>query len=61
MGYQIADKLGRFDPRTKTFTEYPLPNTYVSTRRIAVDPSRPNRVWYAGFYSDSVGFVEVMQ
>jgi streptogramin lyase len=40
-----AEKLARFDPRTKTFEEFPLPFA-VGVKRIAVDPTNPNRVWW---------------
>jgi streptogramin lyase len=40
-----AEKLARFDPRTKKFEEFSLPNA-VGVKRISVDPTNPNRVWW---------------
>ena len=40
-----AEKLARFNPRTKTFEEFSLPNA-VGVKRISVDPTNPNRVWW---------------
>lgn len=59
----MADKLARFDPRTNTFLEFSLPTLHSDVRRIQVDPSRPNRVWFSGggISYDKLGYVEVMQ
>ena len=58
---QMGDKLARFDPKTNTFVEFPLPSLNSDVRRIQVDPSRPNRVWYSGggLSYDKLGYVEV--
>jgi len=40
-----GEKLARFDPRTKTFAEFSLPSA-VGVKRISVDPTNPNRVWW---------------
>ena len=45
---QMADKLARFDPHTNAFVEYSLPTTNSNVRRIQVDLSRPNRIWFFG-------------
>jgi streptogramin lyase len=55
----MADRIARFNPKTKTFVEYPLPRLYSSIRRIEADPSRPNRVWYTGNNVNTVGYLEV--
>jgi len=55
----MADQIARFDPRTKTFTEFRIPTGGSSIRRIEVDPSRPTRVWYSGLYRDTVGYIDV--
>ena len=58
---QMGDKLARFDPKTNTFVEFSLPALNSDIRRIQVDPSRPNRVWYSGggLSYDKLGYVEV--
>ena len=57
----MADQIARFDPRTKTFVEYPISTHYSSVRRIEADPTRPNRVWYAGLDVDTVGFLDIIE
>ena len=57
----MADRIARFDPKTKTFVEYPIPTFYSSVRRIEADPSRPNRVWYAGNGSNRVGYLDILE
>lgn len=57
----MADKIARFDPRTKTFVEYILPTHYLQTRRIELDPTRSNRVWFSGTGADIVGFLDVIE
>ena len=52
----MADQIARFDPCTKTFVEYHIPNHYSSVRRIEVNPSRPSRIWYTGYYVDKMGY-----
>jgi streptogramin lyase len=55
-----VDKLGRLDPATGTWTEYPLLFAETDVRRIEVDPSNPNRVWYSGVLSSRIGYVELL-
>lgn len=43
-----SDRVGRFDPRTKTFTEFPLPTLGTTARFIALDErSDPPIIWVA--------------
>ena len=56
-----ADQLARFDPRTKTWIEYPVPTRNSSVRRLEVDPTRPNRVWFCGNYTDTLGYMDVAE
>jgi virginiamycin B lyase len=56
-----ADKMARFDPRTNTFTEYPLPSPRTGLKRIAIDPNRPNRVWWCATASNRAGYIEVIE
>lgn len=58
---QYGDKIGRFDPRTNAWAEFPLPTLNADVRRIEVDPSNPNRIWWSGSASDKIGYVEVME
>ena len=56
-----ADKLARFDPRTNTFVEFPLPSRATGIKRIAMDPSNSNRVWWCATGSNRAGYVEVIE
>jgi len=61
-----ADKLTRFDPRTKTFSEYSLATRHSKVRRIEVDRSHPSRIWFSGNYSqgngyDKIGYIDVLE
>ena len=69
-GEMSARKLGRFDPRSKTFAEFPVPSADVggefSDPRviwIRVDPENPNRVWWAGGTTPhpKIGYIEVLE
>ena len=55
-----GDKIGRLDPRTNSFVEFALPSADTGTRRIWVDPGRPNRVWWDGT-SGKIGYIEVIE
>jgi hypothetical protein len=57
---QTADKIARFDPRTETWTEFSLPIVESDARRIELDPSNPNRVWWSGDTSSHLGYIEVL-
>jgi streptogramin lyase len=56
-----VDKLGRLDPATGKWTEYPLMMAETDVRRIDLDPTNPNRVWYSGVLSSRIGYVELLQ
>lgn len=56
---QQADKIARFDPKTQTWTEFPLPQAEEDHRRIEVDQNHPNRVWWSGNDSNRMGYIEV--
>jgi len=60
-GEHYGDKLGRFDPKTNTWAEFPLPSVDTDMRRIEIDRSNPNRVWWSGSGADTIGYVEVME
>jgi virginiamycin B lyase len=57
----FVDRIARFDPRNKSFVEFPLPSADEDLRRIEVDPGNPNRVWWAGNKSDRIGYIEVLE
>jgi virginiamycin B lyase len=61
VGEMTADQIARFNPRTKTWVEYPVPSRHASVRSIQVDPSRPNRVWYGGYYTDKLAYLDVVE
>ena len=61
MNELLGDQIARFDPRTKTFVEFRIPSPNGSVRRISVDQSRPNRVWYSSPAKNTVGFLDVTQ
>lgn len=56
-----ADKIARFDPQTNTFIEFPLPSSDLDVRRIEIDRSNPNRVWWSGGQADKIGYIEVIE
>jgi virginiamycin B lyase len=57
---QTADKIARFDPKTETWTEFSLPIIESDARRIEIDPSNPNRIWWSGDTSSHLGYIEVL-
>jgi virginiamycin B lyase len=57
---QTADKIARFDPKTETWTEFALPIVESDARRIELDPSNPNRIWWSGDTSSHLGYIEVL-
>jgi len=58
---QHVDQMARFDPKTETFTEFPLASAESDPRRIEVDPSNPNRIWWSGNLSGRMGYVELLK
>jgi streptogramin lyase len=57
---QTADKIARFDPKTETWTEFSLPIAESDARRIELDPTNPNRIWWSGDTSSHLGYIEVL-
>jgi len=55
-----VDKIARFDPKTKEWVEFPLPEAQSDPRRIDIDPTNSNRVYFSGNTAGRVGFVEVL-
>lgn len=60
MSEQQADLIARFDPDTKTFTEFPLATAEEDHRRIEIDPNHTNRIWWSGDESGRMGYVELL-
>src|SRR5262245_28001338 len=58
---QHVDKMARFDPKTETFTEFALANAESDPRRIEIDPTNPNRIWWSGNLSGRMGYVELLK
>jgi virginiamycin B lyase len=58
---QAADKITRFDPKSGVYTEYSVPNSESDMRRIELDPTDPNRVWWAGDTADRIGYIEIQK
>ena len=56
---QTADKIARFDPKTESWTEFSLPIVESDARRIELDPTNPNRIWWSGDTSSHLGYIEV--
>jgi virginiamycin B lyase len=57
---QAADKITRFDPKAGTFLEFSVPNAESDMRRIELDPTNPNRVWWGGDTANHIGYIEVV-
>ncbi|HEX5279636.1 MAG TPA: carboxypeptidase regulatory-like domain-containing protein [Micropepsaceae bacterium] len=55
---QEVDKIGRFDPKTNTWMEFALPDSQSDPRRIELDPTDPNRVFFSGNSANLIGFIE---
>jgi virginiamycin B lyase len=57
---QQVDKIFRFDPATAKFTEYPLSYAQQDPRRIDIDPTNSNRIFFSGNTADRIGFIELL-
>lgn len=57
---QTADKIARFDPANNTWQEFSLPIIESDARRIELDPTNPNRIWWSGDTSTHLGYIEVL-
>jgi virginiamycin B lyase len=58
---QHVDKIARFDLKTEKFMEYPLASAESDPRRIEIDPTHPNRIWWSGNLSGRMGYIEVLK
>jgi len=57
----FSDKISRFDPRTNTFVEFPVPSADSHLRRIEVDRTNPNRVWWIGGQAGKIGYIQMIE
>ena len=57
---QQVDKIFRFNPATGEFTEFPLSFSQQDPRRIDIDPTNPNRIFFSGNTADRIGFIELL-
>lgn len=55
-----VDRIARFDPKTGEWVEFPLAGTESDPRRIDIDPTNPNRIFFSGNIPGRVGFIEVL-
>jgi virginiamycin B lyase len=55
-----VDKIARFDPKTEEWVEFPLPEAESDPRRVDIDPTDANRIFFSGNTPGRVGFVEVL-
>jgi streptogramin lyase len=55
-----VDRIACFDPKTEEWVEFPLPEAESDPRRIEIDPTNPNRIFFSGNTAGRVGFVELL-
>jgi streptogramin lyase len=55
-----VDMIARFDPKTSEWIEFALPEAESDPRRIDIDPTNPNRIFFSGNIPGRVGFIEVL-
>jgi virginiamycin B lyase len=56
-----VDMIARFDPKAETWAEFPLPEAESDPRRIDIDPTNHNRIYFSGDTAGRVGFVELVE
>ena len=54
------DKIFRFNPATGEFTEFPLSYAQQDPRRVDIDPTNPNRIFFSGNTADRIGYIELL-
>jgi streptogramin lyase len=55
-----VDMIARFDPKTNEWIEFALPEAESDPRRIDIDPTNPNRIFFSGNIPGRVGYIEVL-
>jgi streptogramin lyase len=51
-----GNRLTRFDPRTETFVEYPLPHNESYPRFLSIDDK--GRIWFAEWWNSRLGVMD---
>lgn len=58
---QTIDYFARYNPRTEEWLMLPLPQSETDARRIEVDQTNPNRIWWSSTSNFArIGFVELL-
>ena len=57
----LVEVIARFDPKTQEWVEFPLPEAESDPRRLDIDPTNPNRIFFSGDTPGRLGFVEILQ
>lgn len=56
-----VDKIARYNPQTKEWTEFALPYAEHDTRRIQFDANHPNRIWFSTVANHPrIGYMELL-
>jgi streptogramin lyase len=56
-----VDKIARYNPQTKEWAEFPLPQAETDVRRVEFDPNHPNRVWWTSVaHHARIGYIELL-
>jgi streptogramin lyase len=56
-----VDKIARFNPETKEWTEYALPYAEHDTRRVQFDANNPSRIWFSTVANHPrIGYMELL-
>jgi len=60
-----VDKIARYNPKTKEWVEFPLPQAETDVRRVEIDQNNPNRLWWStvGNFGGvaRMGYVELLK
>jgi streptogramin lyase len=57
---QEVDKIARYNPATGEWAEFPLSYAQQDPRRIEIDPTNPNRIFFSGNTADRIGYIELL-
>ena len=56
-----VDKIARYNPATKEWMEFPLPQAETDVRRVEFDPNHPSRVWFTSVaHHARIGYIELL-
>ncbi len=57
-----VDTIASYNPATEAWVQYPLPQAETDVRRIEVDPTHPNRIWWSTTANNArLGFIELLE